>query len=506
LLVPGEFADASIVKTGANSLRMYFSSYANADGTPTHIYSALSLNGGETWSIESGTRFSSVSGIEVIRLTDGTYKAYYQVFEDWTVIKSASSSDGLTWTVDEGIRLGVTPADRAAGIRIGFPGIAKLADGSWLMVYETELPGAFSSTSIPGDNTIDIIQYATSSDGNSWTAQGVAVDSRNDFLNGHAKHARLLETEDGVMLYFWTGGALSPPEVIPGWNDNGIYSVLYNGSSFSSARTMQLDPEPTQDKLPIIPGDPIITDVNGVLRLYYNVGPDNGPTFTGIYEARGNVSGTVSTPSQSQLLVGTHVADVLVGAGTFNSFNGYEGNDVLSGAGSRNEAVFNGPRANYHFAGTNSVTTVSDQTGSDGTDTLENIQRLHFTDTSVAIDLNGKAGEVARLLGAVFGKSSVQNKAYAGIGLRLLDDGMSFQTLAGLALQEAGLDTPDAVVTTLWTNVVGSAPSAQDKAPFLAMLDDGTTHAELAVMAATHPLNDNNINLVGLAQTGLEYI
>jgi hypothetical protein len=38
------------------------------------------------------------------------------------------------------------------------------------------------------------------------------------------------------------------------------------------------------------------------------------------------------------------------------------------------------------------------------------------------------------------------------------------------------------------------------------MLEDGTTHAELAVMAATHPLNDSNINLVGLAQTGLEYI
>ncbi len=40
--------------------------------------------------------------------------------------------------------------------------------------------------------------------------------------------------------------------------------------------------------------------------------------------------------------------------------------------------------------------------GTDGTDTLTNVERLKFSDFSVAPDVSGYAGTTAKILGAVF--------------------------------------------------------------------------------------------------------
>ena len=141
------------------------------------------------------------------------------------------------------------------------------------------------------------------------------------------------------------------------------------------------------------------------------------------------------------------------------------------------------------------------------TDHMVDIERLQFSDVRVALDLDldRHAGQVAKLLGAVFGKEAIGNKAYAGAGLALLDGGIGHEALAALALQVAGKTSPADVVALLWTNLVGSAPTAAEAAPYIAMLDGGMKPGALAVMAAEHPLNAANIDLAGLAQTGLEY-
>ena len=92
---------------------------------------------------------------------------------------------------------------------------------------------------------------------------------------------------------------------------------------------------------------------------------------------------------------------------------------------------------------------VSEPTGSDDTDYLTNIERLKFSDKSIAIDLDGNAGTTAKILGAVFGKESVLNKSYVGIGLSFLDAGWTYDNLAGLALDAAGAKTNDQIVSLL---------------------------------------------------------
>lgn len=137
---------------------------------------------------------------------------------------------------------------------------------------------------------------------------------------------------------------------------------------------------------------------------------------------------------------------------------------------------------------------------------LTSIERLQFSDAKLALDLDGAAGQVAKLIGAVFGAASVQLADYVGIGLSLADGGKTYLELAQTAL-DARLGTGasnTAIVTLLYTNVVGAAPSATELAFYVGLLDSHSqTPASLTTMAADTDLNQTHIDLVGLTQTGL---
>ena len=91
---------------------------------------------------------------------------------------------------------------------------------------------------------------------------------------------------------------------------------------------------------------------------------------------------------------------------------------------------------------------------SDGTDSLKNVERLKFSDVSLALDLDGHAGQAAKLLGAVF----------------------------------------------------GAAPTTDQVAPIVAILDSGMSQGALTVLVADTSFNTEKINLVGLSQTGIEFM
>jgi len=201
------------------------------------------------------------------------------------------------------------------------------------------------------------------------------------------------------------------------------------------------------------------------------------------------------------LYYGTSGSDTLVGNTGDDRLLSLGGSDYIIGAGGRDTAVFK-------FANTNSVSKNLQghhiiTHGADKTKVVS-VERLEFANTSVAIDIDGNAGTIAKLLGAVFGKSAVSNKEYVGIGLDLLDQGLPAKNLAAAALRLAHADTPDQIVSLVWKNIVGSAPSAENKAALLPLLDTMST-GEFAMLAADTALNIQNINLVGLATTGIEY-
>lgn len=137
---------------------------------------------------------------------------------------------------------------------------------------------------------------------------------------------------------------------------------------------------------------------------------------------------------------------------------------------------------------------------------FDSIERFKFTDGSLAFDLNGNAGTVAKVIGAVLGKDAVKNPTYVGIGLNLVDSGTSYSDLGLLVLNVIGAKTNDAIVSTLWRNLIGFEATTLEKAPYVSLLQNGMKPGDFVVLAADTALNTININLVGLNNTGLEYI
>jgi thioesterase domain-containing protein len=212
---------------------------------------------------------------------------------------------------------------------------------------------------------------------------------------------------------------------------------------------------------------------------------------------------------RTRLHTGTQGSDGLFGDAAADMFDGLAGDDALDGAGGIDVARFAGARQNHAITNTSSGFTVS---GGEGADTVINIERLYFADTRVALDLDGAAGNTAKIIGAAFGAAYLANREYVGTGVRLFDSGMSMNDVAAVVLdsvpfrQLTGSSDDTAVVTQIYGNVVGAAPTTAELDYFLSLLDDGMSQAELLVLAANTELNQQNIDFVGLSQSGIEYV
>ncbi|MBK9573401.1 MAG: Ig-like domain-containing protein [Rhodoferax sp.] len=249
-----------------------------------------------------------------------------------------------------------------------------------------------------------------------------------------------------------------------------------------------------------------------------------GNSFTGTN------SYNFTTIAAGHALSGTALADTLLGTAGSDTINAGAGNDTVTGAGGddtvdggegTDTAVFAGPRAAYTITRPFGVlTAVADGVGTDGRDALSNVERLKFADLGVALDLDAgqAAGQAALLVGAVLGVGALTaKKPLVGAVIDLIDQGFSFQVLAGAVMRlevwgvlanggAAGANNTQ-IASYLLTTVNGSAPDALTLNAAVAALDTETGDAQgnflwhLAESAA----NQTQINLVGLVETGLEF-
>ncbi|MBI5277879.1 MAG: FG-GAP repeat protein [Burkholderiales bacterium] len=214
---------------------------------------------------------------------------------------------------------------------------------------------------------------------------------------------------------------------------------------------------------------------------------------------------TVADRNGSRLLRTWAGNDRFEDAGLADAATGIDG-----GAGI-DTAAYSGARAAYQLSAQEGGTWLVQGAAVEG-DTLVRVERLEFADGHVAIDVAGHAGTVAKVLGAMFGPQYVAHGQFAGIGLSLLDDGVTYQDLVGLAIgtgvfeQLAGSRSHTDFVRHVYENVVGSLPAPGELEYFVALLESGTfTQASLGLLACETALNAAQVGLAGLAQTGLAY-
>jgi hypothetical protein len=188
------------------------------------------------------------------------------------------------------------------------------------------------------------------------------------------------------------------------------------------------------------------------------------------------------------------------------------GNYNVNGAGGLDTATVSQAASNFTVNPSANGYTLTSKDGL-SVYNLNSVERVSFSNEKIAFDVAGtsNAGEVAKILGAVFGVAAVSNTTYAGIGLSYMDAGMSYENLMNLAITAAlpgARLTHKAVVDLLFTNVVGVAPTVDQAKPYVDLLDNNTlTIAQLGVLAADSSFNTNQIGLTGqLVQTGLHYV
>lgn len=173
--------------------RFYYPTQASlTGGGESQRFMSASSTDGTTFTDEDGVRVTprdgySLEGMTVFALPDGTYRMYFnenldsskeqKVSEIW----GASSTDGLTWTRDEEPTLKAETEELKGGgwAQMLHPFVLKRPSGGYVMFY----------------NSHSRVFYATSQDGMTWTKQGMVIADGAD-VDG------FYETDDTIRLYY----------------------------------------------------------------------------------------------------------------------------------------------------------------------------------------------------------------------------------------------------------------------------------------------------------------
>ncbi|MFH1056341.1 MAG: hypothetical protein V1717_00900 [Candidatus Micrarchaeota archaeon] len=254
IAIPGTYADANIVNVGNGVFRLYYSIEPEVPGNKLELYSATSTDG-KTWVTEEGVRKDWATFPDVVKLSDGRFRLYFQ---NAGVIKSALSTDGLSWEDEQGVRI-----DASNSLGLVFENVAAptvvYSDGEYVMVYRGTINQKYPAD-VPNPNT-QLFLYATSKDGLEFVKKGLALDSRNSQFNGLLDGPAWAEWDDGSLrLYFWSYA--------------GIYHVVFENGVFSEAEfdytTSENAASPAKFP-PNPPGDPTLAKIGGVWQLYYGI-------------------------------------------------------------------------------------------------------------------------------------------------------------------------------------------------------------------------------------------
>jgi uncharacterized delta-60 repeat protein len=124
-------------------------------------------------------------------------------------------------------------------------------------------------------------------------------------------------------------------------------------------------------------------------------------------------------------LNGTRQANHLQGGAGNDTLSGLGGGDILDGGSGTDTAIYAGKRSAYAITNVGGAFNISDASGKDA---LIGIERLHFADADLALDINGNAGQLFRLYQAIFNRKP----DLAGLGwwLDAVDRGVGMESVA----------------------------------------------------------------------------
>lgn len=313
----------------------------------------------------------------------------------------------------------------------------------------------------------------------------------------------------------------NPNKAWPSWY--GLFDLqalrhLYGGKAFAVANSSYSinDGDSSASVVIVDDGGIDVLDISGTrVSGYIDMRPGKVSSVAMNSEGLahfGNLS--IAPDTWIENLVATPFDDYIAGNDLGNVIWSQGGNDIILGHGGHDTVILPGRSSAWRIERAADGVTWNAQAkdGESGSVELQSIERLHFADAGVALDMqpNGNPARVAKILGAVFGPDSVKNLHFAAIGLSYFEGlNFSYDQLMKLAIDVklgSAANDPASVVNLLYGNVVGQMPTPSQARPYVDMLNDGQTSiAGLGVMAAETGLNQDKIGLVGLFENGFHF-
>ncbi|WP_279222717.1 DUF4214 domain-containing protein [Stutzerimonas kunmingensis] len=200
--------------------------------------------------------------------------------------------------------------------------------------------------------------------------------------------------------------------------------------------------------------------------------------------------------------------DVFSGSPANDTFIGTEGNDRYLGGTGIDHLELVGSKSAYSLQQTPAGFQLrTDYTGA--TDDLISVERVTFSDGSVALDLDGNAGRAYRLYEAALDREP--DLAGLGYWIAQLDQGMSLPEAANGFIRSneftqryGAANSNEEFLTLLYQNVLDRAPDPAGTQYWLENMDHGLQRAEL--LLGFSESNENRIAVSGAIEQGIGYL
>jgi len=142
--------------------------------------------------------------------------------------------------------------------------------------------------------------------------------------------------------------------------------------------------------------------------------------------------------------------------------------------------------------------------------TLVNIERLQFSDVTVALDINSSAGQAYRIYQAAFYRTPDSAGLKYWIGL--MDAGVTLSAVSSAFIASAEFQrlygpkpTNELFITKLYDNVLHRAPDPGGYAYWLGLMNTGGVDKTSALINFSES-NENQAGVIGVIQNGIDYL
>ena len=210
---------------------------------------------------------------------------------------------------------------------------------------------------------------------------------------------------------------------------------------------------------------------------------------------------------QCYLSIDSSQADTSVGLGKITILTNDSTTQVTGGAGI-DTISYAAPSKTTTLLATTAGYLVRDATGVSPDQLLVDVERIHFSDTNVALDIGGDAGQAYRLYQAAFNR--IPDLSGLGYHINNLDAGRSLNDVAREFINSpefkatyGALSNAD-FVNQLYVNVLHRPGEAAGVAYWIDLLNSGANERS-NVLSGFSESPENQLNVIGSIQNGVQY-